>query len=153
MAGGPEELFVVLQDCNLDILPWISNASWKQFASTPYNDDAVKCLLRKYYCPEENLSVSTHPYWKKIGTRFDADRKSLDQNLSLQDETFMLVFIEYFNNDYSRFRDIIYFLKTQSLLSEYMRTNILAHFRGSQDQSYLRYHEAIGFASSYCSIL
>ena len=27
----PEELFVMLRDCSLDIFPWISNDSWEIF--------------------------------------------------------------------------------------------------------------------------
>ena len=128
----PEELFVMLQDCNLDILPCISDASWNLFASTSYNNDAVKCVIDTY-CPEENLSPSVDPYWKEIATKFNANRKSLDQDLLLENETFLLVFIKYFCDDYSRFEKFVTFLKERSLFSESMENNIFAHFSGLQD--------------------
>ena len=144
----PKELFIMLQDCNLDILPWISYASWNQFSSIPYNDDAVKCLLRKYYCPDENVALSAHPYWKKVGTKFYAHRNSLSQDLSLENEAFLLVFIKSLGNQYHRFEKFIAFLNNKHILSKSMRDSILAHFRGLQNQSYLRYLRRIDFASS-----
>ena len=141
----PEEFFVMLQDCSLEILPWISNASWKQFTDTHYNDDAVKCLLRKYYCPDENVALSAHPYWKKIGTKFYADRNSLSQDLSLEDEIFLLVFIKYCCKEYFRFKDIICFLIGKPFLSKSTRENILTHFSGLQDQSYFRFRKFVDF--------
>ena len=146
----PEKLFVILQDCSVDILPCISDASWEQFASTPYKDDAVKCLLRKYCCPEENVSVSACAYWEKFALKFNAYRKSLDQDLPLENETFLLVFIKYFCNQYSRFRK---FANNNPFLFESMRDKILALCSRLQDQSYLPYLEEIGFAPSNCSIL
>ena len=148
----PEELLVMLQDCNLDILPWISDASWKQFTTTRYNHDAVERVIYTYY-HEENLSLSVHLYWGKIAAKFYANRKSLGQDLSLEDETFLLVFIKSLSNQYSRFVKFVNFLNDKSLFSESMKNNIFAHFRGLQDQSYLRHLMKIGFTSSYCSIL
>ena len=148
----PEELFVMLQDCNLDILPWISDASWELFARTRYNNGAVECLLQTC-CHEENLSVSARAYWEKIATKFNANRKSLGQDLSLENETFLLVFIKYFCNDYSRFVKFVDFLNYKSLFCRSLKRNILTHFHGMQDQSFLLHLRGIGFASFYCSIL
>ena len=148
----PEELFVMLQDCSLEILPSISAASWKQFVSTPYNNGAVKCVIDTY-SHEENLSVSARTYWEEIATKFDADCKSLDKDLSLENETFLLVFIKSLSSQYSRFVRFVDFLNDKPFLSKFMRNNILTHFRGLQDQSYLGYLERIGFVSSCCIIL
>ena len=148
----PEELFIMLQNCSLGILPSISDASWKQFASTPYKDSAVRCLLQTY-SHKENLSISARAYWKEIATKFDADRKSLDKDLSLENETFLLVFIKSLSNDYSRFEKFVAFLKPRSLLSKSMKEKILTHFHELQEQSFLLHLRGIGFASSNCSIL
>ena len=144
----PEELFVMLQDCSLEILPCISDASWEQFASAPYNDRDVKCLFEKYRSPKKYRALSAAQCWKEITAKFNDDRNPLDQNILLEKETFLVVFIKYFCKQILRFTVIVDFLNDKAFLLKPMRNNILAHFRNPlQDQSYFKHLEEIGFAS------
>ena len=143
----PKELFVMLQDCSLKILPWISYASWEQFASAPYNDHDVKCLFEKYRSPKKHRALSAAQCWKEITAKFDEDRNSLDQSILLEKETFLVVFMKYFCKEIRRFMVIVDFLNEKPFLLKPMRDNILAHFRNPlQDQSYFKHLEEIGFA-------